>query len=124
MWNEQKRGLKLALLGGLGYPAVEILWRGRSHWSMALAGSLTLPLLDRLARRRRGLRAAARGAALITGVELGFGLLFNLGLRLRVWDYSHCRGHLWGQICPWASLRWFGLCLGLLPLLRRGAKAR
>ena len=46
-----KRGWKLCLAGLVGYPALELCYRGRTHWSMALAGALTLPCLSRLACR-------------------------------------------------------------------------
>ena len=116
-----KREIKLALLGLVGYPALELLCRRRTHWSMALAGAVTLPLLGRLSRRKElpfG-RRCLFGALLITGVELLFGCVFNLLLRQNVWSYRRRRCNLWGQICLWASLRWYGLCLLLLPLLGR-----
>lgn len=116
-----ERGWKLALLGLAGYPALELLWRRRTHWSMALAGAVTLPLLGALARRKKlpyG-RRCLMGALLITGIELIFGCIFNLLLRQNVWSYRHRRCNLRGQICLFASLRWYGLCLLLLPLLGR-----
>ena len=114
----------MALIGLAGYPALELACRRRTHWSMALAGGLTLPLLDRLARREelsyRG--RCMRGALVITGVELLFGCVFNLLLRKNVWSYRRRRWNLWGQICLWASIRWYLLCLLLLkPLCRRRA---
>ena len=116
------RGWKLALLGLAGYPALELLCRRRTHWSMALAGAVTLPLLGRLSRRRElpYARRCLRGALLITGVELLFGCVFNLLLSKNVWSYARRRCNLWGQICLFASLRWYGLCLLLLPVLGRG----
>ncbi|MBO7667787.1 MAG: hypothetical protein J6T26_04930 [Firmicutes bacterium] len=116
-----KREIKLALLGLAGYPALELLCRRRTHWSMALAGAVTLPLLGRLSRRKElpFSRRCLFGALLVTGVELLFGCVFNLLLRQNVWSYRRRRCNLWGQICLWASLRWYGLCLLLLPLLGR-----
>ena len=116
-----KRGWKLCLAGLVGYPALELCYRGRTHWSMALAGALTLPCLSRLACRRELslLRRSLRGALFITGVELVFGLVFNLGLKQQVWSYRQRRYNLWGQICPLASLRWYLLCLLLMPALGR-----
>lgn len=116
-----KRGWKLALGGLIGYPALELLCRRRTHWSMALAGAVTLPLLDRLARRRElsyGGRCL-RGALVITGVELLFGCAFNLLLKKDVWSYYRRRFNLWGQICLWASIRWYMLCLLLMKPLSR-----
>ena len=87
---------------------------------MALAGAATLPLLGRLSRKEGSyVRRCLLGALLITGVELVFGCVFNLLLRKNVWSYAHRRCNLRGQICLSASLRWYGLCLLLLPLLGR-----
>ncbi|MBQ6535500.1 MAG: hypothetical protein IJI40_01790 [Firmicutes bacterium] len=115
------RSWKLALCGLAGYPALELICRRRTHWSMALAGAVTLPLLGRLSRRKR-LPYRGRcllGALLITGIELIFGCVFNLLLHKNVWSYARRRCNLRGQICLSASLRWYGLCLLLLPLLGR-----
>ena len=115
------RSWKLALCGLAGYPALELICRRRTHWSMALAGAVTLPLLGRLSRRKRlafGSRCLL-GALLITGIELIFGCVFNLLLHKNVWSYARRRCNLRGQICLFASLRWYGLCLLLLPLLGR-----
>lgn len=114
------RGWKLALCGLFGYPALELLWRRRTHWSMALAGAATLPLLGRLSRKEGPyVRRCLWGALLITGIELIFGCVFNLLLHKNVWSYARRRCNLRGQICLSASLRWYGLCLLLLPLLGR-----
>ena len=114
------RGWKLALCGLFGYPALELLWRRRTHWSMALAGAVTLPLLGRLSRKEGSyVQRCLWGALLITGIELIFGCVFNLLLHKNVWSYARRRCNLRGQICLSASLRWYGLCLLLLPLLGR-----
>lgn len=118
-----KRGWKLALCGLAAYPALELLYRRRTHWSMALAGALTLPLLGRTARQPHlsYLGRCLRGALIITGVELAFGCVFNLLLGQRVWSYRQRCCNLWGQVCLLASLRWYGLCLLLMkPLARWG----
>ena len=114
------RGWKLALCGLFGYPALELLWRRRTHWSMALAGAATLPLLGSLSRTDGPyVPRCLWGALIITGIELIFGCVFNLLLHKNVWSYARRRCNLRGQICLSASLRWYGLCLLLLPLLGR-----
>jgi len=103
------------LLGALGYPFVEILWRGYTHPTMALAGGIGAVVLFRinanLARGRLPLRLLASGAA-ITLIELVFGVIFNLGFGMDVWDYSEAPCQLLGQICLPYSLLW---CLLSLP---------
>ena len=66
----------LFALGGAGYQAIELAWRGTTHWTMFAAGGACLCLLQQLARRRSlPLGAAALcGAAAASGVELGVGL--------------------------------------------------
>ena len=105
----------LFLLGALGYPFLEILWRGYTHPTMALAGGLAAILLYRinrpLSRGSLPLRLLASGAA-ITLTELLFGVIFNLGFGMDVWDYSDLPLHFLGQICLPYSLLW---CLLSLP---------
>ncbi|MBQ8351143.1 MAG: hypothetical protein IJY20_03755 [Clostridia bacterium] len=104
------------LCGAVIYPSVEVLWRGHSHWSMALAGGVCAVLLLYLnglwGDLARPLRALL-GAGLICMVEFLFGVVFNLFLRMAVWDYSALPYNLLGQI----SLRYFLLWCGLSYLL-------
>lgn len=104
----------LFCIGALGYGALEYLYRGHTHWTMLLAGGLCLmglyALNQRLFRLPLLVRAAA-GSGLITAVELIFGLIFNRGLHMQVWDYSGYWGNLLGQICPLYSFFWFLLCI-------------
>lgn len=113
-------------LGAAGYGLLEYLYRGRTHWTMLLAGGAALVLLRGLNRRMAGaplvLRALA-GALAVTGLELAIGLVCNRALGWAVWDYSALWGNLWGQVCPLFSLYWFGLCLLVLPALDRAFPA-
>ena len=97
-------------LGGGAYVGLELLWRGRSHYSMFLAGGAALLLIGQLNHVKPKLpllfRAVA-GAGIITMVELTAGLLFNRNYS--VWDYRGHWGNYMGQICPLFSLLWIGL---------------
>lgn len=88
--------------------ALELVWRGRTHYSMGLAGGLcTALLLSLFAANPMPLWAAFLwGAAVITAVEFLFGFVFNLRLQKNVWDYSAHRLQLYGQICLGYSLLW------------------
>ena len=107
--------------GGVGYCALETLWRGRTHPSMALCGGTVLAVFTKMVRRggsRLGL--CLRGCALITGCALLRGPVSNRDRQ--VWDYSRLPGNFRGQICPLFSALWFLLCIplcGLCPLLGR-----
>ena len=94
-------------LGGMGYCGLELLWRGRTHGSMFLAGGASLLLIGQLNHVQPKLplllRAVA-GAGIITMVELAAGLIFNRDYA--VWDYRNQPGNYLGQICPVFSILW------------------
>ncbi len=94
--------LTAGMAGALLYPAIEILWRGHTHPTMAAAGGIAAALIwlisDKCREASLFLRVLA-SACCITFVELCFGTVCNLGLGLGVWDYSQTWGNLLGQIC-------------------------
>ena len=99
--------LLIFLTGGFGYVALELLWRGRSHSSMFLAGGVSLLLVGHLEEVEPRLPLPCRilvGAGIITMVELGAGLLFNRDYS--VWDYRKVRHNYMGQICLPFCLIW------------------
>ena len=109
----------LFYLGGSGYMGLELLWRGRTHGSMFVAGGLCFLLIGHLNRVRPRLplplRAAA-GAGIVTMVELGTGLIANRNYQ--VWNYRDQPGNFHGQICPLFSLLWIPVSLLALILHR------
>ena len=112
----------LFYIGGCAYVALELIWRGRSHGSMFLAGGLCLVLIGQLKRLPLPfLLKAVLGAAVITAVELVIGLLVNRDFS--VWDYRSQPGNILGQICPLFSLLWIAAAALVLlihdPLERR-----
>lgn len=112
------RKTALFTLGGAGYIGLELLWRGRSHGSMFLAGGscfLLLGALDKRIKHHLPLRALA-GAGTITGIELLTGLLINQDHR--VWDYRQLPLNFQGQVCLPYSLLWIPVALGGMALYR------
>lgn len=107
------RQVGLFAVGGVGYGLIEILWRGFTHWSMAVTGGLCFSLLYRMCGRMRACcrwKKCLAGSALITGVEFLVGCFVNLRMHWNVWDYSKMPANLLGQIClPFTAL-WFLLC--------------
>lgn len=97
-----------AVLGGVGYPILEILYRGRSHKSMALAGAVCLPLMRMCARIPvgRSLRALLAACA-VTAVEGLIGMCCNRDYR--IWDYREKRCNVRGQVCLEYCLLWYAL---------------
>ena len=97
-------------LGAVGYAALELLWRGRTHWTMALTGGAVLVGLRRL-RRRVHEEKPALPLPVRRGMHHGRGICGRLHgsiwhFRLRVWDYSHEFGNVQGQICPKYAALW------------------
>ena len=75
---------KTFLTGALGYGLLEILWRGRTHPSMLLAGGICLCGIKKMCEKKKNaLLLTIRAAAMITAVEFIFGLIF-LKCRLKV----------------------------------------
>ena len=104
--------------GGLSYVGLELLWRGRSHSSMFLAGGSCFLLVGGLDRARRlplPVRISA-GAGIITAVELLTGLVVNRDFA--VWDYRDMPLNYRGQICLPYSLLWLPVSYGAMGLYR------
>lgn len=108
------------LTGSCAYPTLEMIWRGRTHYSMAIAGGVCLYLINKICCEKLSdhslyLRCIA-GATIITGVEFAAGLIVNDILRFNVWDYSGMPLNIMGQICLPYSLLWIGLSLPAMAL--------
>ncbi|MBR6525382.1 MAG: hypothetical protein IKT57_05370 [Clostridia bacterium] len=100
------KGLGTAVLGGVGYPVMEIIWRGRTHPSMALAGACSLCWMRLCARMQcTHFLRALMGCAGVTALEGTIGMLCNRDHK--IWDYRGKRGHIRGQVCPQYALLWF-----------------
>jgi hypothetical protein len=107
-----KKDGKIFAFGAAGYFLLETLWRGYSHWSMAAAGGISLLLLIKTFKKLKNAPhyfKALVGGGIITGIELLFGIVFNLFLGMSVWNYSSVPGNILGQICPVYSLLWCGI---------------
>ena len=98
--------------GGATYLTLELLYRGRSHGSMFLAGGVCFLLIGHLNRVEPRLPLPLRalvGAGIVTMVELGAGMAVNRSSQ--VWDYRDQPGNFMGQICPVFSALWIPLSL-------------
>ena len=107
----------LFYLGGCAYMGLELLWRGRSHGSMFVAGGLCFLLIGQLNYVRPRLKLPLRavvGAGIVTMVELAIGLLCNRNFE--VWDYRDQAGNFLGQICPVFTALWIPVSLMALGL--------
>ena len=93
----------LFTVGGGMYVSLELLWRGRSHWTMfALGGGcfLAIGALGQKLSRCPGWFRAVLDSGICTAGELLTGLVFNRDFG--IWDYR-------GQICLPFSILWIPL---------------
>lgn len=123
--NTTIKQLILFLIGGISYIAIEIAYRGYSHWSMFLVGGfcfVLIGLINEVIPWDMPLKyQMLLGAVIVTAIELISGLYLNIYLKLGVWDYSHMPFNIMGQICLPFSIAWYfisGLAIALDDYLR------
>jgi len=112
-------------VGAGAYAALELAFRGFTHWSMLPVGGLCFSGLYHITEVSEESRHIQwiMGAAFITAVEFISGSILNIALGWGVWDYSGRAGNLYGQICPLFSAIWLMLCIpgcAICQILRRG----
>ena len=112
--------LILAAVGGVLYVALELVWRGHSHWTMFCLGGLCFVCIGQINEMIPWCmplwKQALIGAVIITGMEFLTGCIVNLGLGWRVWDYSGMPMNLLGQICVPYMLLWIPVSLAAIIL--------
>lgn len=110
-YNRFLQFLLMFLIGGFAYGGLEIFFRGYSHISMMIAGGICFILIGSINEVYSGeislLMQMAIAAVLVTLVELVTGLIVNIWLGLKVWDYSDLKLNFMGQICALYTLIWF-----------------
>ncbi len=113
------------LIGSAGYSALEVLWRGYTHWTMAITGGfcfLVIYLLNGIFQSEGILFRSLVGASVITAAELIVGVTVNIILKWDIWDYSSIPFNFIGQICLRYSILWFILCVPVVILCSGIAK--
>lgn len=110
--------IKLTLLffmGGMIYFAIELAYKGDSHFSMFITGGAAFLLMGGINsyfdRNMPLIKQMLFSAVIITLLEFISGVIVNIGLNLNVWDYSHIPFNFMGQICPRFFFIWFMLSL-------------
>lgn len=104
-------------VGGLIYCAIEILWRGYTHWSMLITGGCCCIALVRVFNKISNFKIYSKciiGSGIITTIEFLSGCIVNIWLKLDVWDYSDMPFNLLGQICPIYSIFWAILSIPII----------
>lgn len=137
----------LFLIGGRLYTWIEILWRGRTHWSMFILGGICFVIMGLLNEYRFEwneslVKQCVMSAVIITVLEFFTGILLNIALKWNVWDYSNMPFNLYGQIClpffflwillsavgitldDWIRYIAYALLKGILPEMQERQKPR
>ena len=107
--------LFLGAIGSIIYMSLEILWRGRTHWTMGILGGICficLGLINELLSWETPLVLQMFiGSIIITVLEFITGCIVNLWLGWNIWDYSDLPYNFLGQISLFSSIGWIGLSL-------------
>lgn len=109
--------IPLFLFGAVTYNFLEIVFRGHTHWSMALTGGICLTILCHVYNKIQEVawwKKCFIGTFIITCLELITGCIVNLWMGWSIWDYSCRRFHFMGQICLLFSVLWFFLCIPVI----------
>ena len=117
--TKTKSNVILFSIGAFGYGLIEILWRGYTHWSMLSAGGICFLFFASMSEKLKRTSIFAKaliGSFFITGIELIFGVIFNILLKKNVWDYSNMPLNFGGQICAFFSFLWLLLSIIFIPV--------
>lgn len=109
-----KEYLVAFLLGGVIYSAIEVIFRGFTHWSMTVVGGICLMIIYRRYVTHPDDNILMRclfGMTVITSLEFISGCIVNIMLGWNVWDYSNMYLNFLGQICPTFSAAWFWISI-------------
>ncbi len=103
----------LFAIGGVIYYCIELLWRGHSAWQMIVVGGLCfvgIGLINEVYPWTMPLwLQSIIATGIVTAVEFVSGLILNVWLGLKIWDYSNLPFNLYGQVCLYFSLAWLVL---------------
>lgn len=118
MATYKKSILKYFILGWFGgstYCSLEVIFRGRSHWSMVALAFILFLLIGELNEILPWEMSLAKqgiiGACMVTVLEFITGCIINIWLGWNVWDYSNMPLNIFGQICLPFSLLWILLSI-------------
>ena len=102
--------LTLLIWGGWIYYGIELIYRGHSHWTMAILGGLCFIAINAFVRywpHNFGLvRLVIVGVLIVTWLELIAGIILNIWLGMAIWDYSMLPLNFMGQVSLIYSLLW------------------
>lgn len=112
--------ITLLIAGGGIYVLLELIWRGRSHWTMFLLGGIcfiSLGMINEVIPWEMPIwQQVLIGACIVTALEFLAGCIVNLWLGWAVWDYSRLPGNILGQICPQFFVLWLPVAMAAIVL--------
>jgi uncharacterized membrane protein len=114
--------IQVFIIGAVLYSGAEILFRGFTHWTMFLAGGICFLLIYQVFTRKPQVsiwKKCLYGALIITVIEFIVGCLINLLLKWDVWDYSHYRFNILGQVCLLFTIIWYVLSFPMVWLVNK-----
>ena len=102
-------------IGGCIYYAVEVLFRGFSHWTMFLLGGICFLFFYQqgaltLWKEPLWLQTL-RATIFVVSMEFITGIIVNKYLNMNIWSYEKMPFHLFGQICLPFAVMFSGLCV-------------
>ena len=101
--------ISLFVIGSVVYMAMEMVWKGETHWTMGILGGICLiliGLINELFSDIPLLYQGFIGSIIITFLEYFSGMLLNVKLGLNIWDYSMLPWNVDGQVCLYFSIMW------------------
>ena len=120
--SELIQSLVIFLAGGFIYGIIEVIYRGHTHPSMFVLGGICLLWVGGAGHFFRFAPPlwlqVILGGVFITFAEFICGLIYNVQLGLRVWDYSDLPLNIMGQVCPLFFFAWIALSLPAITVER------
>lgn len=105
----------LFLIGGFLYYAIEILWRGYSHWTMFILGGVCFIYAgiqnERTPWEEPLWKQVLKVDVFVLIAEFITGCILNLWLGLNIWDYSNLKFNVLGQSSLLFAVLFLPLCL-------------
>ena len=115
---EVMRMIGAFVVGAIGYPLLELIYRKRTHYSMAVAGGIGLCLMKAAASMPCMMIIKVTLCGLgITIIELLCGMIWNR--QYQVWDYRKIRLNYKGQVCLPYTLLWCALSACVLTFMTK-----
>lgn len=107
-----KKHAIIYLIGAIGYPIIELLYNGRTHWTMSIAGGICFLIVYIINTKFSNiLLCCPLSAIAITLIEFDIGMIVNYYFNLDVWDYSIYHYNIMGQVCLLYSFFWLLLSI-------------